>query len=115
VTSLTVLFGILGKKATTVTLFTIAVFAVAFGLLLDAVYGFFSIPPQAVIGKAGELIPLWAQWGGAIVLLILSLRPLIGGLTHGIRRMSRLWGRYLADNKETIPEAQKTGVGSAPT
>ena len=47
VTSLTVLFGILGKKATLIYLSTIAVIAVAFGLLLDAVYRFFSISPPS--------------------------------------------------------------------
>jgi len=76
VTSLSVLFGVLGKRATVIYLGTIAVFALAFGLALDKIYLFFNVSPQAVIGQARELIPLWAQWAGAVFLLLLSIRPL---------------------------------------
>jgi uncharacterized protein len=76
VTSLSVLLGVLGKRATVIYLGTIAVFALAFGLALDRVYFFFKVSPQAVIGQARELIPLWAQWAGALFLVVLSVRPL---------------------------------------
>jgi len=67
---------VLGKRATVIYLGTIAVFSLAFGLALDRIYLLFNISPQAVIGQAGELIPVWAQWTGAIILLLLSIRPL---------------------------------------
>ena len=76
VASLTVLFGLLGKRATAIYLASIAVVSVACGLVLDQVYAFFGISAQAVAGQAAEIIPLWAQVAGALALLALSVRPL---------------------------------------
>jgi uncharacterized membrane protein YraQ (UPF0718 family) len=76
VTSLTVLFGLLGKRATTIYLASIAVVSVACGLVLDQVYALLGISARAVAGQAAEIIPLWAQVFGALALLIMSLRPL---------------------------------------
>ena len=75
VTSLTVLLGILGKRATAIYLTAIAISAVVFGLALDQVYAILGISAQAMAGKATEVIPPWAQMGGAVVLLALSVRP----------------------------------------
>ena len=76
VTSLTVLFGLLGKRATAIYLASIAVVSVACGLALDQVYAYFGISAQAMAGQAAEIIPLWAQVAGAVVLLVMSARPL---------------------------------------
>ncbi len=76
VTSLTVLFGILGKRATVIYLLAVASSAVGFGLLVDEVYQLLGVSPQAVVGQAGELVPPWAQLAGALLLLLLSIRPL---------------------------------------
>ncbi len=75
VTSLTVLLKVLGKRATGIYLSAIALFAVIFGLLLDKIYGMFDLVPQALVGKAAELMPAWAEWLGAAVLLIFSVKP----------------------------------------
>ena len=77
ITSLSVLIGILGEKSTLRYLLTLSFFAVVMGLGLDEVYRYFHIIPQAVIGKAADFIPAWMKSAGAIVLLILSIRPLI--------------------------------------
>jgi uncharacterized membrane protein YraQ (UPF0718 family) len=76
VTSLSVLFGILGKRATTIYLVTLSLFAVLSGLILDQVYGSFNISAQAIAGQAGEVIPYWLQMVGAIIVLVLSIKPL---------------------------------------
>ena len=76
VTSLTVLFGLLGKRATAIYLASIAVVSVACGLALDQVYASFGISAQAMAGQAAEIIPLWAQVAGALALLVMSARPL---------------------------------------
>jgi hypothetical protein len=76
VTSLTVLFGLLGKRATAVYLASIAVVSVACGLALDQVYAYLGISAQAVVGQAAEIIPLWAQVAGALALLAMSAKPL---------------------------------------
>jgi uncharacterized membrane protein YraQ (UPF0718 family) len=76
VTSLTMMAGVLGKRTTAVYLSTIAVLSVLFGLVLDSIYAKAGISAQAVIGQAAEIVPSWAQWIGAIILLVLSLNPL---------------------------------------
>ena len=75
ITSLTVLFGILGKRATAIYLSAIALCAVGLGLALDQIYAMLGISAQAMVGQAAEMIPHWAQVGGATVLLALSVRP----------------------------------------
>ena len=76
VTSLTVLLGILGKRATAIYIASIAIMAVLFGLALDQIYASFGISAQAVIGQAVEIMPVWLEWAGAIILLFLSVKPI---------------------------------------
>ena len=75
ITSLTVLYGILGKKTTAIYLSAIAVMAVVAGLALDQVYALLGISAQAIAGQAAELVPRWAQIAGALVLLAISVKP----------------------------------------
>jgi uncharacterized membrane protein YraQ (UPF0718 family) len=76
VTSLSVLFGILGKRATFIYLAALSLFAVVSGLVLDYVYNVFGISAQAVAGQAGEVIPEWLQLAGTLVVILLSVKPL---------------------------------------
>jgi uncharacterized membrane protein YraQ (UPF0718 family) len=76
ITSLTVLFGLLGKRSTAIYLSSIALMAVLCGLALDWLYGALGIDPRAVLGQAGELVPHWLKWAGAVTLLAISIRPL---------------------------------------
>ena len=80
ITSLTVLLGILGKRATAIYLSAIALSAVVFGLALDQVYSILGVSAQAIAGKATEVIPHWAQVGGALMLSGLSVRPVYHAL-----------------------------------
>jgi uncharacterized membrane protein YraQ (UPF0718 family) len=90
-TSLTVLLKILGKRATAIYLSTIAVFAVLFGLAVDQVYGLMGIQASAVVGKAAEIVPHWAQLLGGLALLALSVRPVYRSLRGKLANMgSRL-------------------------
>jgi len=75
-TSLTVLVGIIGKRATTIYLVSIAFMTVIFGLALDRIYAYFGISAQAVVGRAVEIMPVWAEWAGAIFLVFLSVKPI---------------------------------------
>ncbi len=76
ITSLSVLFGILGKRATAIYLVTLSLFAVLSGLILDQVYGSFNISAQAIAGQAGEVIPYWMQLVGAVIVILLSIKPI---------------------------------------
>jgi len=75
VTSLTMLLKVLGKRATVIYLLSIAVAAVAFGIILDGIYHSLGISAQAIAGQASEIIPEWARLAGAIILLGLSVQP----------------------------------------
>ncbi|MBW2086759.1 MAG: SO_0444 family Cu/Zn efflux transporter, partial [Deltaproteobacteria bacterium] len=75
VTSLTVLLGILGKRATAIYLATLAVAAVVFGLALDSLYNYLNLSPHALFGQATEIIPGWIKLGGVFILLVLSVKP----------------------------------------
>lgn len=78
VTSLSVLVGILGKRASVLYLFSISVVAVLCGLLVDLVYLSLGISATAVIGQAAEIMPGWLMLSATLVLLALSVRPLAG-------------------------------------
>jgi len=80
VTTLTVLFGILGKRATAIYLVSISFLAVIFGLAVDQIYMSFGISAQAVVGQAAEIMPVWAKWGGACIILLLSATPIFQSL-----------------------------------
>jgi uncharacterized protein len=84
--SLTVLLGLLGKRATVIYLSAIAVVSVAFGLAVDQVYSLLGISAKAVAGQATEIIPDWAQLAGAFVLILMSVRPLFRLITSRVRK-----------------------------
>ncbi|MCP4574869.1 MAG: permease, partial [Deltaproteobacteria bacterium] len=44
----------------------------------DHIYRFFGFHPQALLGQAAEIMPVWGEWAGALFLLFLSIKPVIG-------------------------------------
>ncbi len=76
VTSLSVLFGILGKRATALYLISIAVVSVLCGMIVDAVYFGLGISATATVGRAAEMLPYWLMLTATLLLLALSIRPL---------------------------------------
>ncbi len=74
--SLTMLTGLLGKRATARYLAAIAVVSVLCGLLLDAVYAASGLTAAATIGQAAEVIPRPLALASAVVLLAISVKPL---------------------------------------
>lgn len=77
ITSLTVLFNLLGKRSTINYLLVISIVAVAFGLGLDGIYHLFNIEPKAIVGEAGKIVPYWVKLTGAVFILIISLPHLL--------------------------------------
>ena len=73
--SLSILTGMLGKRAALRYLLVLAVCSVSFGLLLDKVYQWSGISAQAVVGQASEIMPHSIQLISAIILIILSIKP----------------------------------------
>lgn len=76
VASLTVLTGLLGKRATGLYLASIVVVSVLSGLALDWLYWSLGIKAQAVVGQAAEFMPVWLELGAVAALLAFSVRPL---------------------------------------
>lgn len=107
VTSLTVLFGILGKRAGAIYLSAIAISAVLFGLAVDQVYASLGLSAQAVVGKAAEIVPLWAQWAGAFALFIFSVKPLSRTIMKRFR-LKRAVHQEAEKKAESASEAVET-------
>ncbi|MDG4477084.1 SO_0444 family Cu/Zn efflux transporter [Thiovibrio frasassiensis] len=84
--TLSVLVGLLGKRATAVYLSCIGITAVIFGLTLDWVYAAYGISAKAVIGQAGEIIPYPLQLAAALLILALSIRPLVATIRRRLRK-----------------------------
>ncbi len=76
VTSLSVLIGLLGKRATALYLLSIAVVSVLCGLAVDALYMALGISAVAAVGQAAEVLPGWLMTAAALLLLVLSIRPI---------------------------------------
>ena len=76
ITSLSVLFGLLGKRATALYLVSIAVISVLCGLAVDAIYLSLGISAVAAVGQAAEVLPGWLMTSATLLLLALSIRPL---------------------------------------
>ncbi len=100
IASLTVLTGVLGKRATAIYLTSIAVCAVAFGLIVDQVYAGLGISAQAVVGQASEIVPHWVGVIGALMILAMSVKPIWNAL--------RARFKPAAKQEETISETKKT-------
>ncbi len=105
-TSLTVLTGILGKRATGIYLTAIILSAVLFGLLTDHVYAWLGVSAQAAAGQAGEIIPQWGKWLGAGLLGLISIPPLITRLQRLLR---------LKPGLRQTPETEKTAQSTSQT
>jgi uncharacterized membrane protein YraQ (UPF0718 family) len=108
VTSLTVLFGILGKRATAIYLATIAISAVIFGLAVDQFYRAFGFSPQAMVGQAAEVVPVWVQWAGALILVVLSLKPISQSV------MARLRPKMMGHHGIHYESGPHTEIGNTP-
>ncbi len=76
ITSISVLLGLLGKRATALYLLSIAIVSVLCGLAVDAVYLYFGISAVASVGQAAELLPGWLMTSATLLLLALSVRPI---------------------------------------
>lgn len=75
--TISVLVGMLGRRATVVYLTCIAVTALLFGLALDGIYAALGLSAKATVGQSGELVPYPVQLVAALLILALSVRPMV--------------------------------------
>jgi len=85
--TLTVLVGLLGRRATAIYLASIVICAVGLGLAVDWLYATLGISPAAALGQAAELLPEWLGQAGAGLLLLFSLPVLGRRLRAGLDRI----------------------------
>ena len=85
IASLTVLTGVLGKRATAIYLTAIAVSAVVFGLIVDQIYASFGLSAQAMVGQASEIVPLWAGLIASLVIVFISAKPIFNAIKARIK------------------------------
>lgn len=95
--SLSVLTGLLGKRATLRYLLVLATTSILAGLTVDQVYNFSNISAQAVVGQAGEIIPYPIQLTGALLIIALSLKPFYAAIKNQLNRLTRS-GKNSAQN-----------------
>ncbi len=88
ITSLTVLLRILGGRAMAIYLAGIAICAVGFGLLVDRLYSALGMSARAMVGQTGQSIPFGVELAGAVLILILSVKPLVRFLRSRLSRFS---------------------------
>lgn len=85
ITSLSVLIGLLGKRAVVLYLSSIALVSVICGLVLDAVYSMLGISVVAAVAKQGKMLPASLTGAAALLLLIMSIRPVKNSLQRRFR------------------------------
>jgi uncharacterized membrane protein YraQ (UPF0718 family) len=71
--SLAIIAKMLGKRTAAIYLISIAVCAVALGMILNWTYHFLGIDIHAVTGHAHEMLPIWLKWAAAVPLTIVLL------------------------------------------
>lgn len=86
IAGITVLTGILGRRAVAAYLGSIAAVSVFAGLILDGVYQTFGIRAEAAAGHAADLVLFPIQFGSAIVLVFVSAKPLFCLVTGVFRK-----------------------------
>ena len=112
--SLTVLTGVLGKRATAIYLASIAICAVVFGLIVDQVYVSFGISAQAMVGQASEFVPEWAGLMGAILILGMSLKPIWSSIKARFKSagpQAEMEPEHLKTPAEPLPVISDCGPG----
>ncbi len=113
IASLTVLTGVLGKRATAIYLSAIAVCAVVFGLVVDQVYAAFGLSAQAMVGQASEIVPLWAGLIGALVIMMISAKPIFQAIKARVKpdKPSAPPPVQIQDKMELTPVAEPCDCG----
>lgn len=108
VTSLSVLYGILGKKSVFRYLVVLSVMAVAFGLGVDVLYRFLEISPTAIIGEAAELVPISVKLTATFLLIMLSVKP-FWNLLKKIGQSDKSETTYFSDFPPLGPKGDNDG------
>jgi uncharacterized membrane protein YraQ (UPF0718 family) len=87
IASLSVLIGMLGKRAVAIYLGAIAVISVLAGLLVDLIYNLSGVTAKAAVGQAADFVGAPVQFIAAVVLVAISVKPLTKSLRSWMSRL----------------------------
>jgi len=87
IAALSVLVGLLGKRAVALYLGSIAAVSVVAGLTLDWIYMTSGISAEAMAGQAARIIPLPVQYASAVLLFAISVKPLHRSILGWTKKM----------------------------
>jgi uncharacterized protein len=110
--SITVLVATLGKRAVGIYLAAIAICSVLMGLAVDQAYAVMGISARTAAGQAAEIIPGWLEWGAAVLIVAISVKPTM------VKLKSLLEKKRTAEPTESFemaPPAPSTSLTSAAT
>ena len=85
ITALTVLAGVLGKRACAIYLMAISLSAIASAIILDWIYIQLGISAMAAAGSAADIIPFSVKAFATVFLALLSIRPLFNAAGNLIK------------------------------
>ncbi len=88
VTSLSVIFGTIGRRAAFIYLASIAAFSLLAGLTLDYVYETMGISAKATAGTAAELFPEQVMLLATVIIILISIGPLFRAIKAKIKKPS---------------------------
>jgi uncharacterized membrane protein YraQ (UPF0718 family) len=112
IASLTVLTGVLGKRATAIYLATISVSAVFFGLVVDQIYAWFGLSARAMIGQASEIIPMWAGLIGTLIIMFISIKPVFQAIKARLTPTKKEFPLVqIQDNIDLAPVSESCNCG----
>lgn len=86
ITSIAVLVGLLGKRTTALYLTSLSAVSVLCGLLLDFVYLKAGISATVTISQSADVFPVEMKTAGALIVLLLSVKPLCIGIRQRLSR-----------------------------
>jgi uncharacterized protein len=108
IASLTVLTGVLGKRATAIYLTTIAVSAVFFGLVVDQIYVSFGLSAQAMVGQTSEIMPMWAGLVGTLIIMSISIKPVFQAIKARLKPAKQELPLVQIQDKIDLPQVSES-------
>jgi uncharacterized membrane protein YraQ (UPF0718 family) len=107
IASLSVLLGLLGRRAVSIYLGSIALVSVTAGLILDGVYRTLGISASVTMGQAADIIPSAVQYLSAFILLTISVKPLYFSTRDLLEKIGVAGNRHAASGCECTSENEE--------
>ena len=88
IASISMIYGLFGKKSLLIYLSSISICSIVLGLFTDMLYYGMGISAKVTVGRAADIIPHYIQISGALILAALIIFALSQGMPHTVRSLS---------------------------